>query len=57
MKIKTNVKKRFYDFVVVNRDEGDNARKIVLHIEAETEEAARMLIPKNYRIVEKDEEV
>lgn len=57
MKIKTNVKKRFYDFVVVNRDEGDNARKMVLHIEAETEEAARMLIPKNYRIVEKDEEV
>lgn len=57
MKIKTNVKKRFYDFVVVNRDEGDNARKMVLHIEAETEEAAKMLIPKNYRIVEKDEEV
>lgn len=57
MNVKTNVKKRFYDFVVVSRDEGDNARKMVLHIEAETEEAARMLIPKNYRIVEKDEEV
>lgn len=57
MNIKTNVKKRFFDFVVVNIDDGEKARKMVLHIEAETEQAARMLIPKNYRIVEKDEEV
>lgn len=57
MNVKTNVKKRFYGFVVVNCDEGDNAHKMIFHVKAETEQAARMLIPSNYRIVEKDEEV
>ena len=54
MNIKTNVKKQFYDFVV---EAEDTKQKFVLHIEAESEDAAKLLIPKNYRIVEKDEEV
>lgn len=53
MRIETNVKKKMFEIPVKSED----GNIFVLHIEAETETAARMLIPKNYRIVEKDEVV
>lgn len=53
MNIKTNVKKKWFD-IPVQSEEG---RIFYMHVEAETEEAARLLVPKNYRIMEKDEVV
>lgn len=54
MNIRTNVKKEVYDIVV---EVPETKHKTVLHIKAESLDAARMLVPKSYRIVEPDEEV